>query len=61
MEPANPVLESAVEGIYVLDVIDAGNDAPTGRDIDRTVGYADLFDGGGQHAAPVGAQDRIQG
>jgi hypothetical protein len=59
MEAENPVLEPTVEGIDVLDVIDAGNDAPAGRNIDRAMGHPDLFGGSGEDATAVSAKDRV--
>jgi hypothetical protein len=50
VESANPVLETAVEGIDVLDVIDAGDHTGPGSDINRAMRHSNLFDGGGQYA-----------
>jgi len=46
VEPADPVFEATVVGIDVLDVINASYDAMARRDIDRTMRYPDLLDGG---------------
>lgn len=35
VEAAHPVLEPAIEGIHVLDVIRPGNDTAARKDIDR--------------------------
>lgn len=53
VEAANPVLEATVEGIDVLDVIDASDHTGLGRDIDRAMRHSNLFDGGGQYATAI--------
>lgn len=61
METAYPVLEAAVVGINVLDVINASNHAAAGRNIDWAMGDANLLGRSGKHATSVGAQNRICG
>ncbi len=56
-----PALESAVVGIDVLHVINAGNNADAGGQIDRAVGNAQGSRGGRQCFTAVCAKDDVLG
>ena len=58
-EAANPALESAVIGIHVLDVIDAGDDTDASGQIDRAVRDADLLGARRQGAGTIRAKDGV--
>src|SRR5450759_1571953 len=59
LEAAQPALETAVVGIDVLDVVDAGDDADAGGQINRAVRHADLAGGGRECPRAVGAKDGV--
>lgn len=59
LEAAQPILESGVVSIDVLDVIDTGDDPNAGRQIDRAMRDTDLFGSRRQGAAAVRAQNRV--
>jgi hypothetical protein len=59
VEAAHPLLESAIVGIDVLDMIDTGDDTLTSGQIDRAVGDAHFFRYRRQRLFSVGAQNDI--
>ncbi len=59
MKPTNPAFETAIVGIHILDVVDAGNDPDACGQIDRPMRDAHLFGRCRQHSTPIGGEEFV--
>ena len=61
MKPDHPLLESAIVGIHVLNMVNLADHADSRSQIDRTVGDADFTSRRTQRLAAVGAKHGVGG